>query len=217
VAVLGIESGSAVISSISQTGVTWSKLLGPISAYDRPEMWIGVVGSGASTSMTVTYGSSYFYPSVVLIELPEIASATPTASEVVGLTTTDYYYDSDEQFTTPPVPNAGDIVVAAVVATSLDGMPVLGNWDPRGGIKTSVGSAGCVAMWTRVAQEAEHQNIRCLPTTTIRERTMYQVCFPSSLVQAGGSIPHGLRETAIDDTNVTIDSIGAVTVDLYFK
>ena len=60
-------SGSLrTVSSICQTGVTWSKQVGNHlgtdgSGYDDSEIWLGIVGSGASTSVTVTLSGSADY------------------------------------------------------------------------------------------------------------------------------------------------------------
>ena len=60
------NSGSArTVSSISQTGVTWSKQVSSSgsdgSGYDDSEIWLGIVGSGASTSVTVNLSGSPSY------------------------------------------------------------------------------------------------------------------------------------------------------------
>ena len=57
---IGINSGtSARVSSISQTGVTWTK---QVEAYYSGqvgmETWVGVVGAGAGTGITITLAAS---------------------------------------------------------------------------------------------------------------------------------------------------------------
>ena len=57
IAVIGTTSSVnyATVVSISETGVTWSKQIGySYWYYDDAEIWLGVVGSGASTSITIT-------------------------------------------------------------------------------------------------------------------------------------------------------------------
>jgi hypothetical protein len=72
-------------------------------------------------------------------------------------------------------------------------------------------------MFSKVAQQAEHQPFRSVANLFSADVVVYQACFPSNLSQSGGTIPHGLREVSLDATNLTVESIGDVTVDLYFK
>jgi hypothetical protein len=63
VATIGTRYTSSVrtVSSIAQTGVTWTKQINTnwsTGAYLDSEIWFGVVGSGASTSITVTLSNT---------------------------------------------------------------------------------------------------------------------------------------------------------------
>jgi hypothetical protein len=54
-----VLSGSTVtLSSISQAGVTWSKILNRTITYYDTEIWFGVVGSGAVKNVTLTLSGS---------------------------------------------------------------------------------------------------------------------------------------------------------------
>lgn len=76
-------SSLCTVSSISQSGVTWTKqesnsLEVPAGLFHDIEIWFGVVGSGASSSLTVT-----------LSEVPEYG-AVANVCEYSGLATSDF-------------------------------------------------------------------------------------------------------------------------------
>jgi hypothetical protein len=63
IAVIGLNKdggGAITVSSITQTGVNWSKVVGYNNAatYGDAEIWFGVVGSGASTTATIALSTS---------------------------------------------------------------------------------------------------------------------------------------------------------------
>ena len=224
VAVASFENSSLTGMSFLQAGVTWSKIAGPLNsgAGDLSEMWVGTVGSAPSTSVAVTYtgGSTGAVASLTVAEIPEITSATPTASDAYAFPIVSFPgvrpYDTSQQCSTPPVPNAGDIVVTAVLSSSTFS-PLATGWDCIAANFTFGTAYDDIVMFARVAQEAEHQPFRAIGHTFSDDIVVYQACFPTSLSPSGGAIPHGLREVSIDETNITIESIGNVTVDLFFK
>jgi hypothetical protein len=52
--------GAAAITSVVQTGVTWAKLAETSLNTPKVEVWIGVAGSGAASSLTVSYNAGNF-------------------------------------------------------------------------------------------------------------------------------------------------------------
>lgn len=224
VAIPAVNSSSSTISAMTQTGVTWSVI--DATSYtvnsNRPQLWVGQCSSGASASVDVTYtgGTGTNTTMLTVVEVPEITSITPTAYDSYVFPSVSFPgvrpYDTAQQCSTPPVPNAGDLVITAVYCDSIH-MPQSAGW-PCVAANFAFGSAYLdTMMFAKVAQEAEHQPFRAVSHTFSNVIVVYQVCFPTSLSPSGGSIPHGLREVSLDATNLTVDSIGDVTVDLYFK
>jgi hypothetical protein len=87
-------SGPATVSSITQTGVTWTKQAN--NAYNSEwdaEIWYGVIGSGASTSVTITLSATANYGAVVdICEYSGLNTTTfldKTATNGGSSTTTD--------------------------------------------------------------------------------------------------------------------------------
>ena len=90
------------VSSISQTGVTWTRQVA--NSWDGPhgfaEIWAGVVGSGASTSITVTLNQSAIYGAIAdiceysglitsgFLDKTATAKGGPTVDAVTGTTGT---------------------------------------------------------------------------------------------------------------------------------
>lgn len=224
VAVPSVNGSSSTISALTQTGVTWSVI--DATSYtinsNSPQLWVGQCSSGASASVGITYtgGAGSNTTSLTVAEIPEITSTTPTAYDSYKFPSVSFPgvrpYDTAQQCATPPVPSAGDIVITAVHCDSTH-MPQSAGW-PCVSANFAFGSANLdTMMFARVAQEAEHQPFRAISYTWTDVIVVYQACFPTSLSPSGGTIPHGLREVSLDATNLTVDSIGAVTVDLYFK
>jgi hypothetical protein len=56
VAVIGY--GDAAISSITETGVTWTHQVTGSATYQHVEIWLGTVGAGASTTITITFSAA---------------------------------------------------------------------------------------------------------------------------------------------------------------
>ena len=75
IAVIGTNqtSGSENVSSITQTGVTWS-LVVPDDQVVANEIWMGAVGSGASTSVSITLAQSVYAAVADICEWSGIAS-----------------------------------------------------------------------------------------------------------------------------------------------
>jgi hypothetical protein len=75
IAVIGTNQtgGSENVSSITQTGVTWS-LVVPDDQVVANEIWMGAVGSGASTSVSVTLAQSVYAAVADICEWSGIAS-----------------------------------------------------------------------------------------------------------------------------------------------
>lgn len=224
VAVPSINGSSSTISALTQTGVTWSVL--DATSYtinnNRPQLWVGQCSSGASTSVGVAYtgGSGSNTTSLTVVEIPEITSTTPTANSSYKFPTVSFpgvrQYDTSTQFGTPPVPSAGDIVLTIAHADTTH-LPVSPGWDCVAACFAFGTAYTDTSIFAKVAQQAEHQPFRAVSNLFSDNVVVYQACFPSNLSPSGGAIPHGLREVSLDATNLTVDSIGDVTVDLYFK
>ena len=75
VAVIGTNQtgGSESVSSITQTGVTWSVVV-PEDPVVANEIWMGVVGSGASTSVSIALAQSVFAAVADICEWSGLAS-----------------------------------------------------------------------------------------------------------------------------------------------
>lgn len=224
VALAVFENASLTGMSFSQTGVTWTKVAGPVShgSSDSSELWVGSVDSAPSTSVAVTYtgGGTGAVGSLTVVEIPEITSTTPTASDSYAFPSVSFPgvrpYDTTQQCTTPPVPNAGDIVITAVNCASAYA-PMSAGWDCVAANLTVGTAYDDVAIFAKVAQEAEHQPFRALPHTYAQDIAVFQACFPTNLtaLSAGAvTVPHGFREVASDASTLTINSIGACTVDI---
>jgi hypothetical protein len=75
-------------------------------------------------------------------------------------------------------------------------------------------------MFAKVAQQAEHQPFRSVANLFSADAVVYQACFPSNLSAVsggGGTTPHGFREVSSDNTNLVIDSVSDVTIDLIVR
>ena len=74
---------STTISSITQTGVTWTYVIRGVSTgTGRPnsEIWVGVVGAGAGTSLTITYsGTTTTLIQSIIYEYPLALAVDQTA------------------------------------------------------------------------------------------------------------------------------------------
>lgn len=224
IACIGFEFGSGQVSSISQTGVTWTRLEGPVNggSSNSGDLYIGQVSNGASPIITVTYSVNVFLADVLLVvEVPELISTTPTATEKFVCPNTTFpnrHFDSSQQMTTPPVPNAGDLVFTCLVGESRT-MPLLGtDWQCLAAGEAPSAAYSSAIIMAKVAQHAEHQKYAALPSAVTANWCVMQACLPTNLAAlSGSSIPHGLREVSVDDTNLTVESISNVTVDLFFK
>ena len=60
IAVIGtrLAATEVTVSSITQTGVTWTEQISKYSGNINVELWLGVVGSGASTTITITLSAT---------------------------------------------------------------------------------------------------------------------------------------------------------------
>lgn len=77
VVVIGLGcSVEGTVSSIVQTGVTWAKQISKVNGTQcSVELWLGVIGSGASTSVTITLSATPSYGSIANIcEYSDIAT-----------------------------------------------------------------------------------------------------------------------------------------------
>jgi len=104
----------STVSSITQTGVTWTHVTsGQGSGYLDVEIWIGVVGSGASSSASVAVGSSVVAGVADICEYKGIASSPTdeTASNSGSSTTTD-------TGTTPTTTQANELWIGGIVSAS---------------------------------------------------------------------------------------------------
>lgn len=225
VAVMGIESMTGSIASVSQAGVSWTRLAGPLDggSSNISELWIGEVGPSPSPVITLGVGgfSSSAVTSVTIAQLSEISSTTPTAIETYKRPDQNFpnrHVDSSVNFATPPVPNAGDIVITVVHANAID-MPAFAGWECIAACRTSSTAYGDTIILARVAQSAVHQAYRGIGDSFSSSYAMYQACMPSTLAKDNVSlmVPHGLREVSLDATNLVVDSISDVTVDFLFR
>jgi len=80
IGVLNTAGATSTVSSITQTGVTWTEQVSHTSAYSQMEnsIWFGVVGDGASTSVTVNLSGS------------AISGATANICEYSGILTSGF-------------------------------------------------------------------------------------------------------------------------------
>ena len=103
-----IGSSASTVTGVTQTGVTWSKLLDTGLVPDA-ELWKGVVGAGAGTTVTVAFAAA----SYSCFHVSEWAGLTGTVqvSSVSAATTTGYA-------TGIIVPTSTAALVLAVMATS---------------------------------------------------------------------------------------------------
>lgn len=119
------SSSSGGASSITQTNVTWTKVIGTTSLNPMTELWKGVVGASASTSVTANLNTTA-YNAFYIAEFSGIVS-TVDQSSVSGATTTGYQTGSI-------TPSNRSLVIAGM-GTS-DGSTPFGNGalDMGGGI-----------------------------------------------------------------------------------
>jgi len=116
---IGTRSGSAysTVSSVTQTGVTWSNVISKTyGVYFNSEIWFGVVGSGASTSIAVSLSSA-------------TTGAIGDVCEYSGVATTDYtdrtasasgWGEASSTGTTATTIQADELWIGSVVASSYD-------------------------------------------------------------------------------------------------
>lgn len=79
-------SGTESVSSITQTGVTWNRVV-QINPVACDEIWIGDVASGASTSVTVTFAQSVFAAIADICEWSGLATNPVDTTATTGGTT----------------------------------------------------------------------------------------------------------------------------------
>ena len=74
-----IDAGAtATVSSATETGVTWHYIVsatGGSSYWDDIEIWLGVVGSGASTSVTISFTNAYWDAIADICEYSGVATS----------------------------------------------------------------------------------------------------------------------------------------------
>ena len=222
VALVGYESSSGTsITSLTQTGVSWSKIIGPYDggASNWHDIWIGTVASGASASVTIAFAgpTTTANTTMTVAEIAEVSSTTPTASDSFRYTTSfpNRHFDTSQQFGTPPVPNAGDVVLTFFHG-GFDTSPASAGWQAIAACDATNSAYGDTVMWARVAQESSHQPFLGLVTDSVSStRAVHQVCLPTSLEAFAVTNGHGLRFVSSDSTNLVLNSLSAVEVDLW--
>lgn len=223
IGLFGRSASGVTITSIAQTGVTWI-LASRITGTYVTEVWIGEVTAASSSAMSITYGlTSAALGWHLIAEYSDISSATPTASanrDGNALSVANRIsVDSERTFSTPPVANAGDLVL--FIDNSSNFPVVAPGWlcNASGGFGTSSSSIRIGMFYGKTAQVNEHVRFSGYRPYNFTIGQMHMLCMPTNLavVGAGGETPHGLREVSIDDTNLTVESISNVTVDLFFK
>jgi hypothetical protein len=214
------------IGSIAQTGVTWTKVneatYNP-TYYYALELWVGVVSAGASTTITITSNGSVDFGDYMknhVVEFTDltgtvITSAAGTAFGVAGTGSTQI--DSDAILTTPSA-SAGDVCFCALGITA--SYPPVGStngWNGLSGAFGNSSSDNSVYAFSRVAQHDEAYPLLVNRSGEDDLNLIYAVMEANTLSVSGSSvtIPHGLREVSVDATNLTLESVSDVTVDLW--
>lgn len=219
------EFASRYVTSIAQTGVTWARVnsqsFGTATANMMAELWIGHTISSAGTGLTVTFDSTATADTCIIVaEIPEInaTSARNWDEAEYSIGTNTKWFDSQDLIT-EPVPNAGDICIAAF-ATAFNGsardLPMCNDWRMIGIQGVTADAEGGV-LFCKVAQEAEAQ-----PFLGLHEDSggylFVRANFASSLSPIASSsitIPHGVREVSSDATNIVVESVSAVAMDFW--
>jgi hypothetical protein len=112
-------SQSSTVSAITQTGVTWAKQVGNThtfssSYYFDAEIWLGVVGSGASTSITVTFSA-------------DTEGAAANVCEYSGLQSAGYLDRTASAWAESTTPNTGTTTTTSDDAELWIGCTSVGN------------------------------------------------------------------------------------------
>jgi hypothetical protein len=123
----GNPDTTTAVQSITQTGVTWSPVVG-VSQYMTAEIWVGIVGSGASTSVSITLTASVAGAVADICEYSGLVTVSPVdksnsaydnGSPTSGLTgTTATTTQADELW-------VGIVCTGQVQSTPLNGFTLL--------------------------------------------------------------------------------------------
>lgn len=225
VGVFARSSSAQQITSVTQTGVTWTFVarLNPIIS---TEVYVGQVTGSASSSISLNYTSTNTSRAWHCVaEFSEITSATPTASAAVANRTLSTLrrsiVDSEAIFTTPPVAAAGDLVLFIQDDRS---EPAIGSgWDCKavGGQYSVSGLPDAITIHGRMAPEAKHIRFSGYREDSSTFGNLFMLALPTNISAIGGgsavTVPHGFREVSSDNENIVIDSVGDVTIDLIVR
>jgi len=110
VAVSAISTGQ--VSSITQTGVTWTKVVEGVNVSSEIEFWVGTGVSSAGTTATINFGSSVTAQAQFMEFSGLRASPTDVSATSSGTNTTTVTMASVTST------NANDLIICASVASS---------------------------------------------------------------------------------------------------